>query len=65
MRADFGNPNIADDGQRRVIPVVAVLVDLAIGFVEVFVFVFAFKEPNPFPTELSNSQLNITLIIGR
>ena len=41
MGSDLGGADIADDRERRVIEVVAVVVELAIGFVEIFVFVLA------------------------
>ena len=37
MGADFGRADVADDGERRVVEVVAVLVELAVRLVEVLV----------------------------
>lgn len=45
MGADFGRANVADDAQRRVIQIIAILIKLPIGFIERIVFVFAFVFP--------------------
>ena len=45
LAADSDRTDIADDRERRVVQRVAILIELAVGFVEVLVFVLAFVFP--------------------